>query len=256
MKLIDSHTHVGKFGQWSCSVASLLAAMGGFGVSQALVSTLSANEFDYAVQRIPTELDQLAINDELLQDVKASAGRLKALFWIRPFSETVDARLKQYLTLNRDWFVGLKVHPLCAGLPFTVENYRAYLDLCRELALPFCIHSQPDGYANIKLIAAAARQYPQVNFVAVHMELGTNHRAAMQMIRDCSNLYGDTTLVEPADVAAAMETCGSEKILFGSDAVVFGENSYARYAPLKELISGEAAEKLFCGNAQKLFGLK
>jgi len=228
-----------------------------FGISQGIVSTINANEFDYDSSIIITDKNQIKINDDMLQEIKRYEGKLKALFWIRPHSEIADRELEDYLELNRTWYVGLKVHPRCANLKFSIENYHTYLELCKNLSIPFCIHTERDGFSNIEYIYNVAKQYPDVNFVAIHMELGTNHREAIKYIKQCPNLYGDTTMVEIDDVIEAIGFCGSNKILFGSDAVVFGEESYKRYDNFKEKLRNTfnrvEVEDLFCNNAKRIF---
>lgn len=257
MEIIDSHTHIGQFGQWECLCETLIACMDKFGVRQGIVSTIDGNEFDYKLNKIKTNKDQIKINDDMLQEIKKCEGKLKALFWIRPYSEGADKKLEDYLEINRASYVGLKVHPRCANLKFSVENYYDYLELCKKLSLPFCIHTERDGFANIEYIYNVAKQYPDINFIAVHMEMGTNHRNAIQYIKECPNLYGDTTMVEVDDVIEAIQVCGSKKILFGSDAVVFGEESYKRYDNLKEKLRNKfnriEIEDLFCNNAKRIF---
>lgn len=257
MKIIDSHTHIGQFGQWNCSLETLMVCMRNFGVSQGIVSTITGNEFDYELNIIKTNKDQIKINDEMLQEIKRYEGKLKALFWIRPYSEPANRKLEDYLALNLGWYVGLKVHPRCANLKFSVENYHTYLELCEKLSLPFCIHTQRDGFSNIEYIYNVAKQYPNINFIAIHMEMGTNHRDAIQYIKGCPNLYGDTTMVEICDVIEAIRFCGSKKILFGSDAIVFGEESYKRYdnfiEKLRNMFNREEIEDLFCNNAKRIF---
>ena len=91
------------------------------------------------------------------------------------------------------------------------------------------------------------------------MEMGTDHIDAMQFIKECPNLYGDTTMVEVNDAIKAIQFCGSKKILFGSDAVVFGEDSYKRYDGLQEKLvntfSRIEIEDLFYNNAKRIFKL-
>jgi predicted TIM-barrel fold metal-dependent hydrolase len=228
-----------------------------FGVSKAIVSTISGNEFDYALNKFETSKDQIEINEDMLHEIIRHKQKLKALFWIRPYSEIADKKLEKYLKENRTWFVGLKVHPKCANVKFSVENYYSYLELCKSLKLPFCIHTESDGFSNVEYVYNVAKQYPDVNFIAVHMELGTRHEYAVQYIKECPNLYGDTTMVDTDDVIKAIRLCGSEKILFGSDAVVFGKHSYERYYDLKEKLSqtfnSVDINNLFYNNAKRIF---
>jgi uncharacterized protein len=89
------------------------------------------------------------------------------------------------------------------------------------------------------------------------MELATNHKDAILYIKECPNLYGDTTMVDTDDVIKEIRFCGSKKILFGSDEVVFGKESYKKYDNLKEklgnMIYRMEVENLFCNNAKQIF---
>ena len=73
----------------------------------------------------------------------------------------------------------------------------------------------------------------------------------------CPNLFGDTTMVEIDDVINAIRICGSKKIMFGSDAIVFEEKSYKRYDNFKEKLlntfSRMEIEDLFCSNIKRIF---
>ena len=101
MEIIDLHTHIGRFGGWNCSCETLLSCMRRFGISQGIVSTINANEFDYDLNIIKTDKDQIKVNDDMLQEIKRYEGKLKALFWIRPHSEIADMQLRDYLKMNK-----------------------------------------------------------------------------------------------------------------------------------------------------------
>lgn len=57
----------------------------------------------------------------------------------------------------------------------------------------------------------------------------------------------------------AIKECGAEKILFGSDANVFGSRSYDRYDGLCDMIVNEfgndAAECVFEKNVKRIFDI-
>lgn len=259
MEVIDTNTHIGCIDKWHYTCDSLIYSMRKFNIAKGIVSTISGNEFDYELKRIRTNKNQIEINDEMLQEIKTHKDKLKAFFWIRPYSEEVDQNLIDYLEFNKDWYVGLKVSPRYANLKFTVENYKSYLDLCRRLRLPFCIHTENDGFSNMEFIYQVAKKYSDVVFIAVHMELGESNKNAIKYINKCPNLFGDTTLIDIDDVIEAIKTCGSNKILFGSDAVIFGEESYHKYfnynKKLYNSLNRSELEDLFCNNAKKIFKL-
>ncbi len=70
----------------------------------------------------------------------------------------------------------------------------------------------------------AAKANPDINFVAVHMDLDSDSKEAIDCISRLPNLYGDTTWVSVKTTLRAIEKCGSEKILFGTDNPIDGKD--------------------------------
>ncbi len=259
MKIIDSHAHIGKIGCYSSDAAMLQKAMDSFDVQTAIISNMSANEFDCDGNDISNYKNQIEMNREISAVCRLNQEKFKGLFWIRPHHEKCNLEAEAFLKENKDIFVGLKVHPKGANLKFTYENYHDYLNLCKNLNLPFCIHTEQDGFSNIDYVYEVACECPDINFIAVHMNLGSDHNEAFEYIKSLPNLYGDTTLVGLQDVIFALQYCGSEKILFGSDAAIFGENSYERYRNYIErlpvLFALNDIDNLFWKNSERLFNL-
>ena len=79
------------------------------------------------------------------------------------------------------------------------------------------------------------------------------------IIRSRDNVYGDTCEVNTENVIKAINKCGSEKILFGTDAIVHGIDTYAMYMPLVEQIrknfSKDQAENVLFRNCQRIFNV-
>ena len=259
MEIIDSHVHIGKFDEWDCRPDVLVECMRNFGVNLGIVSDLGGIEYNNSFSPVNTSRNQIQVNSELVDKISIYGNTFKALFWIRPRAEAANQELEEYLVKNKRWFVGIKVHPRYANLKFTGENYYSYLELCRKLSLPMCVHTEKDGFSNIAFVRETAEQYPGVNFVAIHMGFGTDRKEAIRHIKECSNLYGDTTLVSTSDVINAIQMCGDKKILFGSDAPVLGQNSYERYRDLEERLrqkySAAVLNNLFRQNAKRIFHL-
>lgn len=148
--------------------------------------------------------------------------------------------------------VGLKVHPYCAKLKLIEKEYIPYITICEKYNIPLCVHTEDDGYSDVKYITEMAKRYPLVKFVAVHMGLRTDHKEAIEGIKKYTNLYGDTTLVSYESVKEVIDTCGEKKIMFGSDAVMMGKESYKNYIEIYEKIELEygkfIAEDVFHNN--------
>ncbi len=254
--MIDSHVHIGKYDRWESDIGQLIKQMDEFGIKYAIASDMTINTYDSDGNVISADKTQIQLNEAALSMSMPYSDRIGLLFWIRPVTDAADTVLYNYLAGEK--FVGLKVHPRTAGLAFSHKNYSEYIKICESLKLPFCIHTENDGFCDIEYVYEAAVKHPDVIFVAVHMNLGTSHEKAYQLIGKCGNLYGDTTLVDTADVLKAIEVCGPEKIMFGSDACIFGTESYSRYKGLYNEIASkfdiEAADKVFKNNAKRIFG--
>ena len=113
----------------------------------------------------------------------------------------------------------------------------------------------------------AAKRHPEIDFVMVHMDLGTDNKAALDLLGKLPNLYGDTTWVPVATAVEAIRRYGSKKMLFGTDNPIDGKDTllhnktgdrslYQQYFnELKELISEDDYEDLMWRNAARLFSI-
>jgi len=272
--IIDSHTHigtisypVGKNGVSNLPGEDLIAAMKKYSIDFALVSSIEAAEFDSEMKLAPPDkqIPQLESFNRLIQFVKTSGdaqfGRpdLKALLWIKPYTEKVTEALIQFITENRDHIAGLKMHPSLSNIKFTDDRFRPYLDLARKFNMPVQLHTENDGLSDPAFVAEMTALYPDVRFVMVHMGLGTHNSEAIGIIRNNDNVYGDTCEVKINNVIKAIIECGSEKILFGTDAIVHGVDTYEQYLPLIESIrnnfSKEEADNVLFRNCMRLYNL-
>lgn len=256
-KIIDSHVHMGIYGPYEIILEKLVEDMDRFGVDQAVISDIGLNSLDEQGIEIFPDKDTIALNSCALKRINAYGDRFLLLFWVRPLFDRNKEQISSFLLENKERMGGLKVHPKTAGVPFSCADYKPYIEICRRHNIPFCIHTQKDGYSNIEYVYDAAVDNPDVTFVAVHMDLGGNRERASELIASCPNLYGDTTLVSKEEMIKAIKKCGPDKILFGTDASVFGRESYKRYEgfydTVLEIFGRDGAQKVFYRNARKLF---
>ncbi|MEA1886471.1 MAG: hypothetical protein U9N72_04605 [Bacteroidota bacterium] len=119
--IIDSHTHigtisypVGKNRVSNLPQEDLIAAMKKYSIDYALVSSIEGAEFDSEGQLAPPEKQtpQLVSFRSLVQFVQTNGGiSLKALLWIKPYTEKVSPQLEKFIIENREHIAGLKMHP-------------------------------------------------------------------------------------------------------------------------------------------------
>lgn len=256
--IVDTHVHLGQRGIFRLEPETLLAQMDENHIDIGIVSSVNCIEYepDRPVPVMP-KTDQLGENRALLRQCRESGGRLYLSFWCAPAMESAHG-VFEFLRDNRDTAVGMKLHPFYSRLPLGDTRYEPYLQIARQLKLPVSVHTAPDEFSNPRQLLAMAKRYPDVNFIMVHMGLGSDNSEAIDCLRLADNLYGDTTWVPYEKVCRAIKVCGREKLLFGSDAPIDGKQSYAFYQRMlrqyrrdPDGVWGDLMQR----NAQRLFAL-
>jgi predicted TIM-barrel fold metal-dependent hydrolase len=258
--IIDTHVHIGKMLNFNMQEETLLASMDKYGIDFSLVSNVEGSEVDHEQKTLPKkqQFGQIDLNERLLQFVRKNPEKLGALLWVKP-TEGCTAEFEKLIVKNRDIIFGLKVHPFHSKLSFDSPVINKYIELARKYSLVVVTHTANDYESSPQVAYEVALKNPDVNIVMVHMGLGTDNEKAIELISKLPNLYGDTTWVTSDKTLKAIEVCGIDKILFGSDNPIDGLDTYTFYKPYFEdmgnILSKEDYEKLMFKNAIKLFKL-
>jgi uncharacterized protein len=266
--IVDSHTHignipfvVGKNRVKNLPGEDLIASLEKYKIDFAIVSGLEGAEFDSDF-RLASKKMQISQEEglrRLLSFISENRNKVRGLFWIKPYNESLTKEIENLVTENRELVCGLKVHPTLSNLKFTDRKYYPYLEMAVELKLPVQVHTENDGRADVKFVGKMASIFPEIKFVMVHMGMNTDNSEAISLIKNSSNILGDTCVVKHENVIRAIKECGSEKIIFGSDAVVNGIDTYERYLPLiekiKESFSDKEVADVLGFNSKRLFNL-
>jgi predicted TIM-barrel fold metal-dependent hydrolase len=259
--IVDSHLHIGNILDFNLTEEETIAGMEKYGVDYGIVSCLESSEFDHNFNQLPPEVQvsQKDSNRRTLNFVQNNPQRLQAQFWIKANLEGYDDWIAEFLVTNQEYFCGLKMHPFHSMLKPTSKKVKPYLELAEQLEFPVAIHTAGDKYSDPEHVYQLAQDYPNLNFIMVHMGLGTDNQKAISLIEKLPNLYGDTTWVEPESVLDAIEKCGSHKIIFGTDAPIDGVDTYKSYFDLIEILKTELSaveyQNIMFKNAIKLFDL-
>ncbi|MBS0011953.1 MAG: hypothetical protein KFF49_11115, partial [Bacteroidales bacterium] len=150
--ITDSHTHigtitypVGKNRVSNLPGEDLLKAMQKYSIDFALVSSIEGAEFDSEMNLAPPgkQIPQLESFSKLASFVQnhgdVQFGRphsLKALLWIKAFTEKVTGDLVEFIKENRSDIAGLKIHPSLSGIKLTDDRFTPYLELAASFNLP------------------------------------------------------------------------------------------------------------------------
>ncbi len=261
--IIDSHVHIGQFGRFDMRPEYVINSMKKYGIDYSLVSSGVAVEFDEDHNPLPGDwkYDQYSANMLTIDFARRNEGRIGALIWCRPKTEGFDEDFVRLVDDGGSCIKGLKFHPYYSMLPMTALQIEPYLSFAAERGFPVMIHSADDEFSQPKFVYEAAKAHPNVNFIMAHIGLGTDNDDAIELIGALPNLYGDTAWVRPESGLKLVKKYGAQKLLFGTDNPIDGEDTYAHpfykayFGEFKEQVSRGDYELIMHGNAERLFNL-
>jgi hypothetical protein len=141
----------------------------------------------------------------------------------------------------------------------TAIDARISREVC-EVARTFALPVLCDVENELHVVDWLARDYPDVRFIIPHLSsFAENWRAQtafLERLESCPNIHADSSGVRFFDVLArAVECCGPEKILFGSDGPWLHPG--LELAKIRALGLPSVQEQLILGgNFLRLTGLK
>ena len=267
--IIDSHAHIGNLIVLNLSVRKVLWSMAAYGVDFSLVSSIESTEYYQRDKRLPWPLrrSQMRVCRKTVRAAKRHPDKLGALLWLQTGRSIPFDRLSRFIEKNRRFIYGIKIHPYRSQVAPDDPCMEPVYELARRFRLPVVAHTGDIEQARTERLFCAARSHPDVNFVAVHMDLESGNKAAIDLITQLPNLYGDTTWVPVKSTLYAIKQCGSEKILFGTDNPIDGREHmrYNRagqrslcqeyFNEFKTMVSAQDYENIMHKNAERLFGI-
>lgn len=272
-KIIDAHTHVGKWGQALYSQNDLdifikSSLDGGDVIEKMIVSNLSCIETEGI-------LDEMQGNKQLLEIAKNNP-KIAPLAVCQPNITNGDTTLIERLFKeNPDSFTGLKFHPKSMQLSASDRAYDSYLDFAHKHNLPCLFHSDRTfdvdyGQGNIvkrceysrpDQIYELAKRHKDVPVILGHMggNTGNNTKAAVDIMvesieNNSAKLYADISWVnadttEKPDIIEAIKRLKNtskgdktDRLLFGTDAPIGrfggnGENGLKPYEAYQKVVT-------------------
>ena len=268
--IIDTHVHIGRILDFNMTEEQVLYSMEKYGISYSLVSNIECSECDHKMRPLPDELQkpQNEVLENTLRFARAHSDKIGVLAWLKIRTQQPDSRFKQLIDENRDIIYGFKLHPFHSQTAPDDERLEPYYRIAAEYELPIVSHTGGCEEASSVRLYNAARKHPELKFVMVHMDLGTDNKTATELLGKLPNLYGDTTWVAVSSCLEAVRRYGSEKMLFGSDNPVDGKDTYLHnragerslyqqyFNEFKSMIPREDYDNIMYRNAVRIFGIK
>lgn len=270
-KIIDTHVHVGgDVLDFKMTEEMVVRLFDYYNVDYVILSNCDCVEADHKQQILPADKQICQVDGlkRVLDFAKKYEGKVGIAPFIKPVTEGLTDELKKMILDNREYIKAIKIHPYHSNISPADERCFPYWKLAEELDVPVVSHTGGCEAASPANLAKAAGIFPNVNFVMVHMGLGTDNSEALDMLGKHDNLYGDTTWVPMKTTVEAIKRYGSHRIVFGTDAPIDGPDTYAvnragqpsmyheYFYELPGLIDREAYECLMWKNAVSLFRLQ
>ncbi len=266
--IIDTHTHIGTMLGFDMKEGYVTYMMEKYGIDHCIVSNIECVTHDHKQRKIPRILrkSHVKANLKTIKFARKNKGKISVALWVNPYEDA--QKFESLIKDNLDVVVALKFHPYHSKLRFDSELVIPYLELAKRYDLPVVSHTGNGEHDDPQLVYEVAKKYPTVNFVMVHMGLGTDNSKAIKLISQLDNLYGDTTWVSIESTLKFLELCSDDKIVFGSDAPIDGKDTYLDngkgnrslyqeyFNEFKTMVSSDTYDKIMYKNAQRLFNIK
>jgi uncharacterized protein len=215
MRIIDFHTHLDDrwFDMPLLDPPTFIAGLERCGVERACVFTLMGF-YENCIRH----------NDLLLQRAAPYGDRVIPFITVDPkLGAPAVAEMERCIATGR--FGGVKFHPWIQSFaPSMVKpTMIELLKLAGKYKLPVLFHDGTPPYATTFQIAQCARWAPETTVALGHAGLADYTLAAARLVKDIPNLYACLCGPRVADIRYLYDTCGPDKLLFGSD---FGLSDY------------------------------
>lgn len=257
---IDAHAHIASWPTEKECIKNLLGGMKKYGVDYALVSDCDCSEYLDSGERNPKKLTAVEGAKRVLRLVKKYPSKIGLAIWVNPHFEKVDERLISFIEENREYVHALKIHPYESRLKISSKKIIPYIELAKRFSLPVLFHTAADEYSDIRMLCSLAKQFPDVKFVAAHLQLLSDNQIGIECMKRATNLYCDTAWVPMKNAKKVLLEIGDSRIVYGSDTPIDGLDTYANplyqdYWRNRYKLKKELYQKLMANNAIDLYSL-
>lgn len=266
MKIIDTHVHIGgEHMGFHMTEEMVLYMMEEYGISHVILSNSDSGELGNEEADLSKQMSQEDALRNAIRFAREHPGKISVAPWIRPYTQEITSEFIQLVKENLDVVKAVKFHPYKSNISPVDERLIPYWKMAAEFDLPVVSHTDNGGVASPMHVYEAAKMFPSIPFVMVHMGLCSDNSLALDLLGKLDNLYGDTTWVPVKTTIEAFRRYGNEKIVFGSDAPIDGKDTYLcnpwgerslyqeYFKDLPKIMKEEDYEMLMHKNAERIF---
>ncbi len=205
-RIIDAHAHSDVKFSWQHTPEQLLSMMRESGIEQSVITSywdLPSRHDPHAVQRFE---DALKAHREFIGFLRLNPNDQDA--------ETLLANMATGKLIH-----GLKLNPMTTAVPPWSENSLKLVAASSELGLPVLFHTGDDPISNPLQVERVAKVCPEASIILGHMGGFFYVDEAIRVAKRNRNVSLETSVMPyPRMIQKAVESIGSERIFFGSDA--------------------------------------
>jgi predicted TIM-barrel fold metal-dependent hydrolase len=243
--VIDSHGHVGPARGIDRQTGpdDLVRLMDRVGVERTVISGLM----------FATGVRVESMNDWVEECLGAHPDRFLGYCYINPnFAESIGQEIER--CFEHAGFAGFKLHVSWNGVPYDSHRYAPVYEYAAARRLPILAHTWGDE--SVRALARTARQYPAISFLAGHSGAG-DVEINLEEARRTPNLFLELTYSggTPAQVARMVREVGADRIVWGSDTILFAASHQLGKVVFADITEAEKAQ-ILGWNAERIFGLE
>lgn len=241
MKIIDSHIHIGQWGdiffRYKSTVTEAIDVMKSSGIDAAVCMPADTTD-----------------NEELFSETfNNPAFKFYYNAWINPEDKNLDL----FLDKNIDNISLFKIHPSIQRKKITDISFDKYIRLASEKKKPVMVHcGRWQEIASYKFPLELAEKFPDLILILAHLG-GDQPSLYLECAKEIKsrkfgNVYlGTESVREFYFVNEVVKTLGSGKVIFGSD---YNLGLPLMYIPIVEKLDIPASDKelIFSGNILRL----
>jgi predicted TIM-barrel fold metal-dependent hydrolase len=251
--IIDAHCHLGRSPQFhfpDVSLRAVLATMDQLGIARAVCCHLGMLQGAW----------ELGLQ-ESIEAYQESEGRIRCYVAFDPHMPDGLERVAR--CLDREEFVGIKIHPTMHGCYGDEACYDVVWQLARQRGIPILTHSwdlseqnPSQKFSYPDRFAGYAERYPNVLLILGHAGgRYRGHQAAAALARRCPNVLLDTSgdCYTLGLIEYLVQQAGADKVLFGSDLTWLDPRTQLGMI-LDAEITASVRQQILGVNAARVFG--
>lgn len=226
-QVIDAHAHLGPdrlFGLPPVTGEDLLAAMDRYGIQASLVMPQ------------PGIHDPAAEHTRIAEFAAKHPGRFYGIA-LPDLRGPEESYVREAERCVRDLgFVAIKFHTAGHSVAPTSALGRLPFETASRLQVPLMVHTGYQvPYALPSLVAARAREYPELKIVLAHAGMAPYAQEALEAARTNLNIYLEASWLPVHALQRAVTEIGPRRIMFGSDIIPNIPVEQAKFAALELL---------------------